>query len=152
MILNFEEIKKLLPQRFPFLMVDRITEYEPEKRIVGIKNVTGNETFFQGHFPEEAIMPGALILEAMAQTSLVYFKLSQTNPKKNPAATPILFGGIKAKFMRPVVPGDVLNIEMTPVKVISTGGIMEGKASVEGTVVCKAELCFSARKKDAQYE
>ncbi|MBN2374025.1 3-hydroxyacyl-ACP dehydratase FabZ [bacterium] len=147
MVLNFEEIKKLLPQRFPFLMLDRIIDYEYEKRIVGIKNVTGNETFFQGHFPEEAIMPGALILEAMAQTSLIYFKLSQNNPKKDSASTPVLFGGIKAKFIMPVVPGDVLKIEMTPVKVISSGGIMEGKASVDGNVVCKAELCFSAGRK-----
>jgi len=145
MILNFEQIKELLPQRFPFLMLDRITEYEAEKKIVGIKNVTGNEIFFQGHFPEEAIMPGALILEAMAQTALIYFKLIQRDLKPN--KSPILFAGIKAKFLKPVVPGDILKIEMIPVKIISTGGIMEGVVKVDDIIVTKAELTFSAKEK-----
>ena len=145
MILNFEQIKELLPQRFPFLMLDRITEYEAEKRIVGIKNITGNEIFFQGHFPEEAIMPGALILEAMAQTALIYFKLIQTDSRSKKSL--ILFAGIKARFIKPVVPGDILEIEMIPVKIISTGGIMEGVVRVDDTMVTKAELTFSAKEK-----
>ncbi|MGA1791389.1 MAG: 3-hydroxyacyl-ACP dehydratase FabZ [bacterium] len=144
MELTFEQIRTLIPQRFPFLMVDRILEYEPDKRIVGIKNITGNEVFFQGHFPEKAIMPGALILEAMAQTALIYFRLSQPDPKSNPS--PILFAGIKARFLKPVVPGDVLKIEMAPIKIVSTGGIMEGVAKVGDTVVTKAELTFSTRE------
>ncbi len=148
MVLNFEQIKKLLPQRFPFLMIDKIIEFEPGKRIISIKNITGNEVFFQGHFPEEAIMPGALILEAIAQTSLIYFKLIQDDSKPN--NTPILFAGIKARFLKPVVPGDVLKIEMTPIKIISTGGIMEGVAKVDGSVVTKAELTFSVKEKNDQ--
>ena len=93
MTLNFEQIKELLPQRFPFLMLDRIAEFQAKKRIIGIKNITGNEVFFQGHFPGEAIMPGALILEAMAQIALIYFKLIRSDSKPN--RSPILFAGIK---------------------------------------------------------
>ena len=148
MILNFEQIKELLPQRFPFLMVDRIAEFQAKKNIVGIKNITGNEVFFQGHFPGEAIMPGALILEAMAQIALMYFKLTQGNSK--PDRSPILFAGIKARFIKPVVPGDILNIEMVPIKIVSVGGIMEGVAKVDNKVVARAELTFSAKERNKQ--
>jgi len=143
MVLNFEQIKALLPQRFPFLMLDRITEYEEDKRIVGIKNITGNEIFFQGHFPEEAIMPGALILEAMAQTAIIFFSLPSAhfeNKRKQ-----FLFGTVKAKFLRPVVPGDILKIEITPIKVISSGGMVNAVATVDNELVAKAELSFSAK-------
>jgi len=148
MELTFEQIRRLIPQRFPFLMVDKVLEYEPDKRIVGIKNITGNEVFFQGHFPEEAIMPGALILEAMAQTALLYFRLSQNDSEPDPS--PILFAGIKARFLKPVLPGDVLRIEMAPVKILSTGGIMEGVAKVGDSIVTKAELTFSTRERNNQ--
>ncbi|MEW5804108.1 MAG: 3-hydroxyacyl-ACP dehydratase FabZ, partial [bacterium] len=143
MVLNFEEIKKLLPQRFPFLMLDKVIEYEPEKKITGIKNISGNEVFFQGHFPEEAVMPGALILEAMAQASIVFFKLSYAHLQQSQPS--FLFGGVRARFLKPVVPGDVLIIEMTPVKIIRTGGIMDGKVTVDGVVVTQAQLIFSAK-------
>ena len=143
MTLNFEQIKEFLPQRFPFLMVDRIAEFHARKRIVGIKNITGNEVFFQGHFPGEAIMPGALILEAMAQIALIYFNLTHSDSESN--ISPVLFAGIKARFIKPVVPGDVLKIEMAPIKIISTGGIMEGVAMVENKIVAKAQLSFSAK-------
>ena len=143
MILNFEEIKELLPQRFPLLMLDRITEYEPDIRIVGQKNVTGNEIFFKGHFPDKAIMPGALILEAMAQTCIIFFKLSQSKQEQKPSL--FLFGGVKAKFKKPVVPGDVLIMEMSPIKIISSGGIMKGLARIDGSIVTTAELSFGVR-------
>jgi len=143
MILNFEQIKELLPQRFPFLMLDRITEYEEDKRIVGIKNITGNEIFFQGHFPEEAIMPGALILEAMAQTAIIFFTFPKSHIAKN--RKQFLFGTVKAKFLRPVVPGDILKIEITPIKVISSGGMVNAVATVDNELVAKAELSFSAK-------
>ena len=145
MILDFEQIKKLLPQRFPLLMLDKIIEFEQDKKIVSQKNISGNDIFFQGHFPEKAVMPGALILEAMAQTAIIFFKLSQNNSQEK--QSPYLFGGLKAKFIKPIVPGDVLTIEMTPVKIISTGGIMEGKVRVNHTIVTKAELSFSAKGK-----
>ena len=148
MELTFEQIRALIPQRFPFSMVDKVVEYVPDKRIVGIKNITGNEVFFQGHFPEEAIMPGALILEAMAQTALIYFRLSQADSKPEPST--ILFAGIKARFLKPVVPGDVLRIEMAPIKIVSTGGIMEGVAKVGDAIVTKAELTFSTRERNNQ--
>lgn len=124
-------------------MLDRIIEYEPDKKIIGMKNITGNEPCFQGHFPEEAVMPGALILESMAQVAIIFFQLSTSELQQKR----FLFGGVKAKFIKPVVPGDVLIIEMSPVKIISTGGIMEGKATVDGTIVTQAELSFSAKEK-----
>ena len=149
MVLGFEQIKDLLPQRFPFLMVDRIKAYEEGRQIVSVKNITGNEQFFQGHFPERAVMPGSLIIEAMAQTAIIYFRLSQQD--QDEYFFPFLFGSVKARFMEPVIPGDVLEIRLPPIKIVSTGGIMKGSAMVEGRVVTKAELSFSAqgnRKKD----
>ena len=148
MTINFDQIKELLPQRFTFLMLDRIAEFHPKKKIIGIKNITGNEVFFQGHFPGEAIMPGALILEAMAQIALIYFKLIQGD--SNTDRSPILFAGIKARFIKPVVPGDILNIEMAPIKIVSVGGIMEGVAKVDNKVVARAELTFSAKERNNQ--
>ena len=143
MALSFNQIKEMLPQRFPFLLVDKIIEYEPDKRIIGLKNVTYNEMFMQGHFPQEPIMPGALILEAMAQTSILFFKLSRADLEQKSSL--FLFGGVKAKFKKPVVPGDVLIMEMTPVKIISSGGIMNGVAKVNEDIVTKAELSFGIK-------
>jgi 3-hydroxyacyl-[acyl-carrier-protein] dehydratase len=147
LVLNFKQIKGLLPHRFPFLLVDRIIDFDPGKSITGIKNITGNEIFLQGHFSEEAIMPGTMILEAMAQIALIFFKLSNVDSKKD--LSPVLFGGIKGKFLKPVIPGDVLNIKITPLKILNSGGVMNGKATVEGNLVCKAELIFSAKSKEA---
>lgn len=147
MVLNFKQIKGLLPHSFPFLLVDRIIDFEPGKSITGIKNITGNEIFLQGHFPEDAIMPGTLILEAMAQTALLFFKLSNVDSEKY--ISPVFFGGIKGKFLKPVIPGDVLNIKMTPVKILNSGGVMNGIATVEDDLVCKAELIFSSKSKEA---
>jgi 3-hydroxyacyl-[acyl-carrier-protein] dehydratase len=140
MTLDIVEIQKLLPHRYPFLMVDSIVEVERLKRIVGIKNVTINEFYFQGHFPGKPIMPGVLILEAVAQTGGLLLLLDIPDRDKKLLYFVAVDG---ARFRRPVVPGDQLRIE---VKVLSWRGDfckLEGKATVngqlaaEGTVMCK---------------
>lgn len=137
MILNTVEIMKHLPHRYPFLLVDKIVEVEPGKRIVGIKNVTINEPFFQGHFPDHPIMPGVLIIEAMAQVGGL-FALVGGEVGENKVT---YFVGIdKAKFRKPVLPGDTLRFELE--LLTSRRGIycFSGKAYVEGTLVAEAEL------------
>jgi 3-hydroxyacyl-[acyl-carrier-protein] dehydratase len=111
-MIEIDEILKLLPHSYPFLLVDRIVEIEPEKRIVGIKNVTFNEPFFPGHFPGKPVMPGVLIIEAMAQTAGILAFKSYPGIKGN-----VLFIGIdNARFRKPVIPGDQLRMEMTLIK------------------------------------
>ncbi|MFH1846542.1 MAG: 3-hydroxyacyl-ACP dehydratase FabZ [Candidatus Omnitrophota bacterium] len=139
-IIDIKGIMKRLPHRYPFLLVDRILDYEKEKWIKAIKNVTMNELFFQGHFPGEPIMPGVLIIEALAQTGGT-LALLDTGAKDKLA----FFMTInKAKFRKPVTPGDQLNLHVEINKVIR-GSILQthGEASVDGKIVCEADLMFS---------
>jgi beta-hydroxyacyl-ACP dehydratase FabZ len=136
------EIMKILPHRYPFLLVDRIVELEPDRRIVGLKNVTINEPFFQGHFPGAPVMPGVLIIEAMAQVAgvMIYRDLPDRDSKL------IYFTGIEnAKFRRPVVPGDQLRIEMELLSRRPSGnfGKMSGRAHVDGKLVAEAIVVFA---------
>jgi 3-hydroxyacyl-[acyl-carrier-protein] dehydratase len=134
-----EEIYALLPHRYPFALVDRITDYEPEKRATGIKNVTYNEPHFQGHFPGRPLMPGVLIVEAMAQVGGVV--LSQIPGVEGLC----VFAGIdKVRFRRPVVPGDqlVMTVELISIKRLRFGK-MRAEAKVDGQIVCEGELMFS---------
>jgi len=131
------EIQALLPHRYPFLLVDRIKELEPDRRIVGIKNVTVNEPFFQGHFPGRPVMPGVLIIEAMAQVGgVLAFKSVGSTGK------PVVYltGIDGAKFRRPVVPGDQLRFEVDVVKKRPPFWKMQAKAFVENELVCEAEV------------
>ena len=132
------EIQKFLPHRFPFLLVDRIVEDSPS-RVVGVKNVTVNEWFFQGHFPGRPIMPGVLILEALAQCGGILFLNQEGTEGKIP-----FFASIDgAKFRRPVVPGDVLRLELTPITMKKRLCKMKGVASVEGQVAAEVEpMCI----------
>jgi len=134
------DIMKFLPHRYPFLLVDRILELEPGKRIVGLKNVTINEQFFQGHFPGAPVMPGVLIIEAMAQVAgvMIYGDLPDKEKKL------IYFTGIEnAKFRRPVIPGDQLRIEMEFLNRHGKFGKMQGRATVDGKAVAEAALLFA---------
>jgi beta-hydroxyacyl-ACP dehydratase FabZ len=141
-ILDFQAIQRILPHRYPMLLVDRIVELEPE-RIVGIKNVTGNEPFFAGHFPDFAVMPGVLIVEAMAQVAGVLVLKDLPDQQK----VVFLASIEQAKFRRPVVPGDQLRIEMKVAKRKSFVCKLYGTASVDGVVVAEAEvMCKLADK------
>jgi beta-hydroxyacyl-ACP dehydratase FabZ len=141
--LDVNEIRQILPHRYPFLLVDRITELEPE-RIVGIKNVTVNEPFFNGHFPEYPVMPGVLIVEAMAQTAGVLV-LKSIPDRQNKLV--LLVSIDAAKFRRPVVPGDQLRIEMVVIRRKGSVAKMAGKATVEGRVVAEAEVMCKLQDK-----
>ncbi len=137
---DIQEILGLLPHRYPFLLVDRITEYEPGKRIVGLKNVTINEPFFQGHFPGVPIMPGVMIVESMAQVGgcLLFEALENRDEKL------VFFIGIeRARFRKPVRPGDQLHVEVTVDRIKSRVGKMRGKAFVDGQLVCDGRIMFS---------
>jgi 3-hydroxyacyl-[acyl-carrier-protein] dehydratase len=149
MEITFEEIKALVPQKFPFLMVDRVLSLETGKRIVAIKNITGNDIFFLGHFPTMAVMPGALIIEGMAQTAIILFRKSAEEDGRafDDADTLFFFGGAKVRFLKPVVPGDRLQIEVTMVKAISMAGVVRALATVDGQCVAHAELSFGAKRK-----
>ena len=136
-MLTINEIMKILPHRYPMLLVDRILEIEPGKRVVGLKNVSANEQFFQGHFPGAPVMPGVLIVEAMAQCCAV-LALREIDDRERKL---FLFGGIdKARFRRPVVPGDQLRLECTILQRRSNTIRMRGVATVDGVVVAEAEM------------
>ena len=145
MQLDFEEIKKLIPQRFPFIMIDRVLEIEPGKHATAVKNISGNDMVFLGHFPEKAIMPGALILEAMAQTAIILFATGGKNEddKKNPL---YFFGSVKARFLHPAVPGDQLKIKVENVKTLPTGAFVSGEVFVDDKKIAEAELVFSVKE------
>ncbi|ABW20067.1 3-hydroxyacyl-ACP dehydratase FabZ [Alkaliphilus oremlandii] len=139
MNLNSIEIQKIIPHRYPFLLVDKIIDMEVGKRAVGIKNVTINEPFFQGHFPDQPIMPGVLIVEAMAQVAAVICMGSEENEGKLG-----VFTGIdNCKFRKQVVPGDALHIEIEMTAFRRGIGKAEGKAYVDGQLACSASLTFA---------
>ena len=135
--MDINEIKEILPHRYPFLLIDKVISMEGNK-IVAIKNVTVNENYFQGHFPAEAVMPGVLIIEALAQTGAV--AILSKNEFKGKIA---YFAGIdKAKFRRKVIPGDILRLEVEITKLRGRAGIGYGIAYVDDNKVCEGELTF----------
>ena len=136
-MLTITEIMEILPHRYPMLLVDRVLELEPDKRIVCIKNVTANEHFFQGHFPGAPVMPGVLIVEAMAQCGAVL--VLRDIPDR--ADKLFLFGGVdKARFRRPVVPGDQLRMEVEIVQKRSNSVKIHGTATVDGDLAAEADM------------
>ena len=137
-VLTIDEIKAIIPHRYPMLLIDRVEELEAGKRIVAKKNVTANEPFFQGHFPMEPVMPGVLIVEAMAQAGAVALLSLEDFQGKT-----AYFGALdKVKFRKKVVPGDSLLLEVEIQKIKGSAGVGKGIAYVDGKKACEAELTF----------
>ena len=145
-ILDVNQIRQILPHRYPFLLVDRIIEMDDE-HVVGIKNVTANEPFFTGHFPEFPVMPGVLIVEAMAQTAGV--QVLSSIPDRDTKLV-LLVSVDAARFRKPVVPGDQLRIEMKVIRRKGTVAKMAGFAKVDGVVVAEAEVMCKLEDKPAE--
>jgi UDP-N-acetylglucosamine acyltransferase len=143
--LDIKEILKIVPHRFPFLLIDKIVEIEEGKRAVAVKNVTMNEPFFQGHFPDHPIMPGVLIVEALAQVGVVMaLRMPQAEGKL------VYFAGIdEVRFRRPVIPGDQLRLEVETIWVRGALGKMKGKATVNGEVAAEGEFMFSLAERES---
>ena len=144
--MDVREIMKILPHSFPFLLVDRVLEMEIPRRIVGLKNVSFNEPFFPGHFPGDPVMPGVLIIEAMAQTAgiLAYKAMGEEAEGKG-----VYLMALKdAKFRRPVLPGDQLILEMEAVRRRGNVWVFRGKATVSGQVAAEAEIMAMIREKE----
>ncbi|MBF0485764.1 MAG: 3-hydroxyacyl-ACP dehydratase FabZ [Candidatus Omnitrophica bacterium] len=143
MELNIAEIQKIIPHRFPFLMIDRVIELEPNVKLVAVKNVSVNEAHFQGHFPDEKVMPGVLMVEAMAQAGCVYFYYSKNMQGKN-----LIYYLAKTtvKFLKVVTPGDQLRIEVKTIKLLAKAGFLDCKCFVGEDVVCEAEIGFGIKE------
>jgi 3-hydroxyacyl-[acyl-carrier-protein] dehydratase len=146
-MLSFEEVRKLVPQKYPFLFIDKVIELQKESRIVCLKNISGNEPFFAGHFPDFAIMPGVLIVEALAQASIILFKKSFDTEKDNDKV--FLLASANVRFTKPVFPGDQLVLEINTEKIISSAAIVKGIAKVGEKIVTKATLSFGIAEKDS---
>lgn len=144
-IYDIGQIQEILPHRYPFLLVDKIIELEPRVRIVGIKQVTINEHFFQGHFPEAPVMPGVLQIEALAQVGAI---LALREFEDRNSKIPFFSGIENARFRRPVVPGDTLTLEVTALRIGSKVQKMRGEAKVNGQITAEAEImCVIADRK-----
>jgi 3-hydroxyacyl-[acyl-carrier-protein] dehydratase len=143
--LDIYEILQHLPHRYPFLLIDRVLDYKPESHLIGIKNVTHNEPYFPGHFPQRPIMPGVLILEALAQaTGILAFKTVERVPDANSL---YYFVGIdEARFKRPVEPGDQLRLEVQYLKRMRGIWKFNGKATVDSDLVCSAVIMCAERE------
>lgn len=142
--LNFDDIQRILPHRFPFLLVDRIVALDPGKRIVGLKNVSINEHFFQGHFPSRPIMPGVLIVESLAQTGGILALLSTPEHLGNPSI--YLMSLDKVRFRQPVVPGDQLRLEVVTIRRGNKFWKMHGQAFVDDVLVTEGEMMAAVGK------
>ena len=142
-MLDVNQIKEIIPHRYPFLLVDRILEVEEGKRAVGIKNVSANEEFFNGHFPDYPVMPGVLIVEALAQVGAV----AMLKKEENRGRLAFFTGIDKCRFKKQVKPGDQLRLEVEMTRVKGPIGKGKGIATVDGEVVCETEIMFALGEK-----
>jgi 3-hydroxyacyl-[acyl-carrier-protein] dehydratase len=143
-LMTFEEVRAVLKQRFPMIMVDRVISLEPGRSIQTTKNVTGNEIHFLGHFPEHAVMPGTLIVEAIGQSASILF--SKTTGTGTQPGEFLVLGSInEMRFLVPVVPGDRVEIDVRVLKFIEDFALVEGVATVDRTVVARGKLGFARR-------
>ncbi|APC49719.1 3-hydroxyacyl-ACP dehydratase FabZ [Virgibacillus halodenitrificans] len=140
-MMDIEQIKQTIPHRYPFLLVDKVTEMEEGKRVVGLKNVSANEPFFQGHFPEYAVMPGVLIIEALAQVGA----MAVLGKEENKGKLGFLAGVDKCRFKKQVRPGDQLKLEVEIIRFKGAIGKGKGIATVDGEVACEAEIMFAIK-------
>ncbi len=143
MELNIQDIQKVIPHRFPFLLIDKVLDPRPNEKLVALKNVSVNEPYFVGHFPDEKVMPGVLIIEAMAQAACVYFYYSKNLQGKNLV---YYLARVEAKFTTPVVPGDQLRIEITTVKMLPKAGFLKAQAFVKDKMVAESEIGFGVKE------
>ena len=143
MELDILEIQKIIPHRFPFLLIDKVVDLQPNKKLVAIKNVSVNEQFFAGHFPDEKVMPGVLIIEAMAQAGCIYFYYSKNKQGKDLV---YYLAKVSTKFFKPVTPGDQLKIEVTTIKLMNKVGFLKTKAFVKDELVAEAEIGFGIKE------
>lgn len=149
-VLDYEGVRSLLPQRYPFVFVDRVLRFDPPGHIECLKNVSANEPYFAGHFPEKAIMPGALMMEALAQSSILLFRLAHPEgfdtPRGDGAEGPgavFVVGTSRSQFLQPVVPGDALHLHVEVEKLLSDSAIVAGRGEVDGRRVLSARLTFA---------
>lgn len=144
--MNIQEIMEILPQRYPFLFIDRVISADAAaKKAVCLKNFTINDEFFKGHFPGNPVVPGVIIIEAMAQASIILFaaikpEIAQKHPD-------YYFGKVEAKFKKPVLPGDSLYLEVTALKILQNNGIVEAVAKVKDETVAEATIAFGVKEK-----
>ena len=143
MQLDVREIQKIIPHRFPFLLIDKVIDLKPNEKLTAIKNVSINEHFFVGHFPDEKVMPGVLIIEAMAQAGCIYFYYSKDMQGKDLI---YFLAKVEAKFSKPVVPGDQLKIEVTTIKMMKKAGFLKTIAYVKGEKVAEADIGFGIKE------
>ena len=144
MIWDKEKIKSILPHREPFLFIDEIIEIDGAQKVVAVKYINKNESFFQGHFPDKPVMPGVLIIEAMAQASIILYSIDK--PEIAKAHPDYYLGKVKAEFLSPVYPGDKLIIETNKVKFLDNAGMTDAIIKVNNKIVAKINLVFGVRK------
>lgn len=143
-VLNFEQIKQILPQRFPFLMIDTVEELDPGKKVIAIKNLSGNEIHFIGHFPDNAVMPAALIVEAMAQAGIIIHQ--SINKQMDSEKRKYYLGSINTRFFEPVYPGDQLKIVGETAKMLPANAFISCVVWVGDKKIAEGDLIFAVKK------
>jgi 3-hydroxyacyl-[acyl-carrier-protein] dehydratase len=145
-MLTYDEVRKILPQKFPIIMVDRVVSCEAGRSIRTLKNISGNDLLLIGHFPDMAIFPGALLIEGVAQSAILLQKLSHIDGEASSLNEVYLFGAVKARFTHPVYPGDQVFYDVELVKAVPFAAFFNGKATVDGKIVALCELTMSTKQ------